>query len=182
MILVVWLSVQSYHIGLEISMLGIYQSFSLRQLSVGALLFLIGVMCSAQLFFLELSHKIYITPLVAGPIFLLAGVWIILQSFFTSFCNRCRIELIEKCALVNATSEYNFDQFIRNHQISTLKDIEIVSKTVLPRLDITMRYCPACVQIAMVKANRHENKIANFIPWTIIEGHIVRALKEKLVF
>ncbi len=163
-------------------MSGIYRSFSFKQLSVGALLFLLGVICFAQLVFSELSHKIYIIPLVAGPLFLLAGIWTIWQSFFTSFCYHCRIELIEKDAMVNSTSEANLVQHIQSHQVTTFKDIEIVSKTVFPRLDVTMRYCPACVQIAMVKVNRHENTVANFIPWTIVEGPVVRALKEKLLF
>ena len=182
MILVVWPIAQSCHIGQEINMSGVYRSFSFKQLSVGALIFLIGLLCFAQLALPELSHKIYITPLVAGPLFLLAGIWTIGQSFFTSYCRHCRIELIEKFAMVNSTSEHNLVQHIQTHQITNLKDIEIVSKTVLPRLDVTMRYCPACVQIAMVKINRHENKVADFIPWTIVEGPAVRALKDTLLF
>lgn len=163
-------------------MTGIYRTFSARQLGIGLLLIAIGIVSLVQLFFSDLSHQIYIIPLVVGPIFLVAGMWTAWQSFATYFCKQCRTELLEKSAEVKSISEQAIVQALQQFDQNAIEKIELASKNIYPRLDISMRYCPACVQIGMIKVKRHEQRITVFIPWTVMQGVVVRALKDKFLF
>ena len=126
-------------------------------------------------------HKLYLIPLIVGPIFMIMGIKDLITNLRAPHCANCGFVLEKGTSSVRAEDRSSLSSAVQTYNTSQLNSISRVPKTTKPRIDINLSYCPGCVSIGLASANYIDSsKKENLVNEITVQGSFVRELKNHL--
>jgi hypothetical protein len=127
------------------------------------------------------QHKLYVIPLIIGPIFMIMGIKDLLTNLRAPHCSDCGLLLNKGISSVRIEDGSSLSSAVQTCNASQLNSINRIANTTKSRIDVNLSYCPGCVSIGLASANCIDSgKKENLFNKMTVQGLFVRDFKNHL--